>query len=209
MTPEQNCLPEYRRPAEWAWSSAARGAREWLRCLATATPLVLGVLMNAAALAQEFPHFMSLKEIREKGVVMQQWETSCAAAALATVLTYGFRDPVTEKYVAVKMLEKTDPDKVKKQGGFSLLDMKRFVEARGYHGSAYKNLSFDDLRVFHAPIVPIDNYGYHHYVVFNGIRGQDVLLADPGFGNRTLPLSEFEKVWIEGMAFVITRGEPR
>ncbi len=170
---------------------------------------VVIMLAHTMGYGQPYSRFQSLKEIREKGVVMQHWETSCAAAALATALTYGFRDPVTEQYAAMKMLEKTDPARVKTQGGFSLLDMKRFVESRGYHGNAYKYLSFDDLKVFHAPIVPIDNYGYPHYVVFNGVEGNDVLLADPGFGNRTMPLDEFERMWMSGMAFVITRREPK
>ena len=60
----------------------------------------------------------SLKEIRENGIVMQKWEKSCAAATIATVLTYGFHDPVSERYAAAKMLEKTDPTKVKLVGGF-------------------------------------------------------------------------------------------
>ncbi len=173
------------------------------------TAFVVLVLAHAIGYGQPYSHFQSLKEIREKGVVMQQWETSCAAAALATALTYGFGDPVTERYAVVKMLEKTDPAKVKMQGGFSLLDMKHFVESRGYHGAAYKYLSFDDLKVFHAPIVPIDHYGYAHYVVFNGVQGKEVLLADPGFGNRTMPLVEFERMWMNGMAFVVTRTEPK
>ena len=102
------------------------------------------------------------------------------------------------------MLEKTDAAEVKSQGGFSLLDMKHFVESRGYQGLAYKDLSFNDLKAFNAPIVPINNHGYNHYVVFNGVHGEDVLLADPAFGNRRMRLSQFNKVWMEGMAFVVT-----
>lgn len=158
----------------------------------------------SAGLALEGRPFTSLKEIRERGVVMQQWEKSCAAATLATVLTYGFRDPVTEHFVAAEMLDKSDAAKVRAQGGFSLLDMKRFVERRGYQGHAYRNLSFNDLSAFRAPIVPINNYGYNHYVVFNGIQGDDVLLADPAFGNRKMRMTDFDEAWIEGMAFVVT-----
>lgn len=154
--------------------------------------------------AQQLQPYTSLKEIRERGVVMQQWEKSCAAATLATVLTYGFRDPVTEHFVAAEMLDKSDVAKVRAQGGFSLLDMKRFVEGRGYQGRAYKNLSFNDLRAFRVPIVPINNYGYNHYVVFNGVQGNDVLLADPAFGNRKMRMNDFDEAWIDGMAFVVT-----
>ncbi|AUB82786.1 hypothetical protein THSYN_18805 [Candidatus Thiodictyon syntrophicum] len=162
-------------------------------------------LAAAPAPAQTPQPFRSLKEIRERGVVMQQWESSCAAAAVATVLTYGFNDPVSERLAAARMLELTAPAKVKARGGFSLLDLQHFVTGRGYRGSAYQHLGFDDLRVFHAPIVPINQHGYNHYVVFNGVTGDRVLLADPAFGNRTLSIAGFTAVWMEGMAFVVTR----
>ena len=153
-------------------------------------------------------NFRSLKEIRERGVVMQRWESSCAAAAVATVLTYGFSDPVSERFAAALMLEKTSPEKVKMLGGFSLLDLKTFVEDRGYQGNAYKHLGFADLRIFHAPIVPISQQGFDHYVVFNGVRDDRVLLADPAFGNREVSIKRFNEMWMDGMAFVVTRPTP-
>ena len=81
--------------------------------------------------------------------------------------------------------------------------MKHFVEDRGYAGSAYKHLSINDLRAFQGPIVPIDNYGFNHYVVFNGVRDDQVFLADPAFGNRKMSLEQFNQVWMDGMAFVV------
>lgn len=146
----------------------------------------------------------SLKEIREKAVVMQQWETSCAAASLATVLTYGFQDPMSERHVAAAMLKITEPLKVRARGGFSLLDMKRFVETRGYAGDAYRNLAFEDLKLFHAPIVPIQTRGFNHYVVLNAVTEREVLLADPAFGNRRMSIARFNEVWLQGLAFVVS-----
>ena len=168
-------------------------------------PLLVWFWTALAAAGQHGP--VSLKEIRERGVIMQKWETSCAAAALATVLTFGFHDPVSERFVAAGMLEKTSPSRVKARGGFSLLDMKRFVESRGYRGDAYQNLSLDDVGVFHAPIVPIQAKGYNHYVVLNAIRGDRVLLADPGFGNREMSKKQFVREWRNGMAFIVSRDQ--
>lgn len=162
------------------------------------------VFAVTSAHAQNEARYTSLKEIRERGVVMQQWETSCAAATIATVLTYGHGDAVSEAHIAASMLKKSDAATVKKQGGFSLLDMKRFVEDRGYTGRGYKHLSISDLKAFQAPIVPIDNYGFNHYVVFNAIKDDEVFLADPAFGNRKMSLQQFNRVWMDGMAFVVT-----
>jgi predicted double-glycine peptidase len=146
----------------------------------------------------------SLKEIRERSVVMQRLETSCAAAAVATVLTYGFQDRMTERYAVTRMLENTEPAKVRSRGGFSLLDIKLFVEDEGYRGEAYQYLSLEDLKLFHAPIVPIRVNGLNHYVVLNAVEGDRVLLADPAFGNRAMPLARFKEVWMTGLAFVVT-----
>jgi predicted double-glycine peptidase len=146
----------------------------------------------------------SLSEIRHEGVIVQKWETSCAAAALATVLTFSHNDPVSEKVVAQGMLRSTDPIKVKVRGGFSLLDMKRFVETRGFKGTAYKRLSVEDLLTLRTPIVPIDFYGNPHFVVVRGLNAAgEVHIADPGFGNHSMSVTNFQAIWKDGIAFVV------
>ena len=63
--------------------------------------------------------------------------------------------------------------------GFSLLDLKRYVEQRGYAGIGYGKLRLEDL-VAKAPLmVPVKLKGYNHFVIFRGMRGNRVLLADP------------------------------
>lgn len=172
-----------------------------------AVPLVAALLAANAKADVTRVSVRSLKEIREHAVVMQRWETSCAAASLATVLTYAYADPVGERQVAGAMLARTQPARVRARGGFSLLDMKRFVQQRGYAGTAYRHLSLDDLKLFRAPIVPLRVHGVNHYVVVNAISGRDVRIADPAFGNRELPLARFEKLWLDGLAFVVTATE--
>src|SRR5262249_41274968 len=148
----------------------------------------------------------SLLEIRQEGVIVQKWETSCAAAALATILTYSHNDPVSEKLVAQGMLRSTDPIKVKVRDGFSLLDMKRFVETRGFKGAAFKGLSMEDLLTLQNPIVPIDFHGNPHFVVVRGINAAgEVHLADPAFGNHAMSKEAFQAIWREGIGFVVTQ----
>jgi uncharacterized protein len=148
----------------------------------------------------------SLLEIRQEGVIVQKWETSCAAAALATVLTFSQNDPVSEKLVAQGMLRSTDPIKVKVRGGFSLLDMKRFVETRGFKGAAYKGLSMEDLLALQSPIVPIDFHGNSHFVVVRGLNtAGEVHLADPAFGNHAMSKEAFQAIWKGGIGFVVTQ----
>jgi predicted double-glycine peptidase len=146
----------------------------------------------------------SLQEIRQEGVVIQKWDTSCGAAALATVLTYYLYDPVSERDVARGMLRMTEPLKVKYRGGFSLLDMKHFAELRGYKGEGYRKLTLDGLLKLNSPIVPIVQYGNPHFVVVRGLDGRGrISIADPGFGNRTMSVPDFTTSWKDGIAFVV------
>lgn len=156
----------------------------------------------------------SMQEIRTRHVVLQQWELSCAAAALATVLRYQYGLPVTERSVALGLINRpayfANPDLVRQRQGFSLLDMKRFTAQLGFQGTGLGRMTFDDL-LQHAPvIVPINIYGYPHFVVFRGATTRSVLLADPAFGNVTLSRYRFNQYWIEyrqlgHIGFVVTR----
>ena len=174
--------------------------------LAMLTAVLGSVLLLSSALAADRKPVRSLLEIRQEGVIIQKWETSCAAAALATVLTYSRDDPISEKLVAQAMLRSTDPIKVKVRGGFSLLDMKRFVETRGFKGAAYKGLSIEGLLTLDSPIVPIDFHGNPHFVVVRGLNTRgEVHLADPAFGNHAMSKQAFQAIWREGIGFVVTQ----
>lgn len=150
---------------------------------------------------------LSLKEIREDGVVRQKWDTSCGAAALATVLTYTFNDPVSEREVARGLLMQTEPLTVRHRGGFSLLDMKRYAEQRGYRVRAYRDMGLNDISSLQSAILPVSFHGYNHYVVFKGVTADGrIRIGDPAFGNRTINRKSFDRSWIDGIAFLVTRG---
>lgn len=158
----------------------------------------------------EQPPVTSLKELRQSGVVVQQWDTSCAAAALATVLRYQHNLPVNERMVAEAMLRRTDPLRVRVRGGFSLLDLKRYADQQGLRGIGYSNLSIDDLAKFAPAIVPVDFSGFPHFVVFRGVVGEQVLLADPAYGNRKVHLDYFQARWLQRIGFIVAgpNGKP-
>jgi uncharacterized protein len=168
--------------------------------------LLLGVAPSNPVLALEPPRpVKSLLEIRQDGVTVQKWDLSCGAAALGTVLKYQYDDPVSERDIAKALIGRDkyidNPALVRMQEGFSLLDLKNYVDARGYTGIGYGELQLDDL-IERAPIiVPIDANGYNHFVVFRGMLGNRVLVADPAWGNRTLTVDEFEDEWIDYSEF--------
>lgn len=145
----------------------------------------------------------SLAEIRHEGVVIQKWDLSCGAAALATLLTYDLHDPVSEREVATAMLHRTDPVRVRTRGGFSLLNMQEYAEARGYQADGYGELTLEDLLRMLPAIIPIEFHGYDHFVVVREAREGQVFFADPAYGRRTVSIPAFEQAWKSRIAFVI------
>lgn len=147
---------------------------------------------------------VSFHELRQAKLVRQTWDTSCGAAALSTLLTYHVGIPVSEYAIATAILRAGDPKRVRQRGGFSLLDLKRFVEAIGLVGEGYGSMSLQDLEANATPaILPIRLRALDHFVVFRGRIGNRVLLGDPAFGNMTLPVEEFIAVWRSRIAFYV------
>lgn len=126
---------------------------------------------------------------------------SCGAAALATLLNYQLGDDISERDIARGMIKRDEyldnPGLLQYRQGFSLLDLKRFVEQRGYRGIGLGKLTISDLEERAPIMVPVDFNGYKHFVIFRGIGGNRVLLADPAFGNRTMPTKAFEEAWLD------------
>ncbi len=150
----------------------------------------------------------TFQDIRQASVVRQRWDLSCGSAALSTLLTYHHADPTPESAIIVAILRRTDPVRVRARGGFSLLDLKRFVEARGYEAKGYGGLGLTGLMRFGMPaIVPIRLKGYDHFVVFRGMQEDRVVLADPAFGNLTVRAGRFEEIWRNGIGFVVRRRD--
>ncbi|MGC2199615.1 MAG: C39 family peptidase [Stellaceae bacterium] len=161
----------------------------------------------------------SLLEMRHEHVVIQTWDLSCGAAALATLLRYEFGEPVTEKEIARGLMARSEylehPEVVQIREGFSLLDLKRYVQTRGYKGLGLGKLDLNDL-IERAPVmVPVDALGYNHFVIFRGIKGNRVMLADPAWGNRTMSIDKFQRMWLDygekigHVGFVVERADGR
>jgi predicted double-glycine peptidase len=160
--------------------------------------LCLCLAAARAGLAADGRPIKSLLEMRHEHVVIQKFNLSCGAAALATLLNYQHSDPVSEREVAMELIRREEylqnPALVNIRQGFSLLDLKRYVEQRGYEGIGYGKLTLEDL-IERAPVmVPIHTHGYSHFVIFRGLWGGRVLLADPAWGNRTMRVDAFEQM---------------
>ncbi len=146
-------------------------------------------------------HVASMKELREARVVKQNYDFSCGAAAVATLLTYSYEVPTTEREAFDTMWAVGDQDHIK-QYGFSLLDMQKYLASRGYEAVGYK-LSMEKLRRLHVPAIAlISPHGYNHFVVLRGWRNNAAIIADPRLGLRRMPAEDFQGIW-NGVVFLL------
>ena len=138
-----------------------------------------------------------MKELRDQGVVKQRFDFSCGAAALATLMRYGFGQDVTEDQILVGLFDlPTAEEKLERERtGFSLLDMQRVARARGYNAEGFR-LEPDQLTMLGGPVIVfIEPRGYRHFAVLRGISGGRVHLADPSRGNIRMPMYAFLDSW--------------
>jgi predicted double-glycine peptidase len=242
------------------------GMRKAGRWSATGTLGLVATLLWGTVPAEGNYPVRSLLELRRERVMIQNWDLSCGAAALGTLLRYQFNEPVTEKEIARALMGRTEyvkhPQLLQVREGFSLLDLKRFVQtyrARRivaklpgkkrsirtqlaslqpirspngsdrpkrsvsastriesvYKGEGLGQLDLSDL-IERAPImVPINALGYNHFVVFRGVMGNRVLVADPAWGNRTMTMDKFQRMWLDygepmgHVGFVVERADGR
>ena len=166
--------------------------------------VVLAALLLAPAGRAEPPGGRSAAATTPDMVVRQQWDLSCGAAALATILTYQQGDPVSEREVLAGLFQRTTPARVEERGGFSLLELKQYAVARGYRAEGFGNLGIDDLAALGPAIVPIRVPHGSHYLVFRGREDDRLLFADPAAGTRIMAVGDFERVWQDHEAFVIS-----
>ena len=134
-------------------------------------------------------------------VVRQRYDFSCGSAALATLLRYGYGYRVREDNAFRGMWAEGDREQIRRLG-FSLLDMKRWLDSEGLAADGYK-VSLEEIAKTGLPgIVMVTTAGYRHFVVVRGVTASEVLVADPSTGLQIMPLEAFAKVW-NGVYFVL------
>lgn len=174
-----------------------------LRLIKTLLILIPAICTPITALARQ--PVGSLLEQRQRHVVMQEWDLSCGAAALTTLLNFQHGLNLTEREVAIELVNRQEyrdnPELLKIKQGFSLLDLKMYVEKRNFVGRGLGQLSLENLIDMAPVLVPVRILGYNHFVIFRGIANNRVLLADPAWGNRTMLTYQFLNAWINFQKF--------
>lgn len=156
------------------------------------------------------PYALQLRSYRDipfRTVVRQQYDYSCGSAALATLLRFHYGQDIDEAEVFKAMFVAGDQEKIRKVG-FSLLDMKTYLESVGLRADGFR-ISFDNLQQTAIPAITVISVGnYRHFVVIKGVSKEQVLVGDPALGLKTYTRDEFGKMW-NGIAFIIRNGKTK
>lgn len=159
--------------------------------------LLLLLMLPACALSDRLvdlgPVRLSVKvttwqDMLDRELVRQNFDYSCGASSLATVLKYYYQQEVTEADV-LKLLGK--------DYAASFLDLAKAAE-EGY-GLRTLGLSADfaSLQKLKLPVlIYVQVEGLDHFTVLRGIDDTGrVWLADPSQGNRLYSKHQFVKIW--------------
>ena len=143
----------------------------------------------------------SWRDMPFRRVVRQQYDYSCGSAAVATLLTYHYGRKTSEVDAFKSMFEHGDQAKIRKSG-FSMLDMKNFLVARGLQADGYR-MTLAALEEGQVPVIALVQMGrYKHFVVVKGIRDGRIVVGDPALGERIFTKAEFAAIW-NGVALAI------
>jgi predicted double-glycine peptidase len=166
---------------------------------------VAGVVPGAGPVQKSF---LSMQELRYQHMVRQETDFSCGGAALATILRYAYGREITERQVIEGMMNVANQELVREQG-FSMLDMKGYIETQGLRGRGYSVQAHTLEKVQIPVVVLLDIRGYKHFVVLKKTVGERVYIGDPALGNRVMDKADFVAGWNGIVLAIIGKGFDR
>ncbi|MEI8658609.1 MULTISPECIES: C39 family peptidase [Vibrio] len=150
---------------------------------------------------QYFVPVKSYSEVVFGNVLRQKYDFSCGSAALASLLSFHYDMPSEEQDIFQKMFDSGDKELIEQQG-FSLLDMKKYLESVGLKSDGFK-LNLDKIRELGVPgITLVDFDGYLHFVVIKGMNDGFVILGDPSRGTMKMKYERFAEHY-QGIVLLI------
>ncbi len=140
-------------------------------------------------------------ERRDVGVIKQQRDYSCGAAAVATLLTYHWGREVSESDVLNAWLAQFDHEALSLQTfvdeGFSLWHIASLGEPLGYRATGLQ-VPLAALAVLKQPLlIYIEPFGQPHFTLVTEGSDRGVWLSDPSWGRVYVSFGELRD-WVDG-----------
>ncbi|MGZ3428537.1 MAG: cysteine peptidase family C39 domain-containing protein, partial [Polyangia bacterium] len=148
------------------------------------------------ALAERFPSLARLAESRKRiPVVLQLTADECGAACLAMVLEFhGRPTPLEELRVLASV------------AGRDGASARALLDGAAHYGLVGRGVAFELEELPLLPAGTILHWQFAHYVVFEGLDGDDLLIVDPALGRRRVGPAEADRS-LTGVALLFEPGE--
>jgi predicted double-glycine peptidase len=186
------------------WQLARRALVAGMLPLAS-TPAAAQVVVNPSGATYSL-QLMSYRDIPFRTTVRQRYDYSCGSAAVATLLRYHYGRDVGEEEIFKSMYLEGDQARIR-MVGFSLFDMKQYLERNGFRADGFR-MTLDDIEKNRIPAITLLTVGtYKHFVVIKGAQNGRILVGDPALGLKTYGRRDFEKMW-NGIVFLIRDAMP-
>ncbi len=131
-------------------------------------------------------HLKNWKSLRDANLVKQNFDYSCGAASLATVMSY-YAKVVTEE----ELMKSMD----RKDGIASFSDLAIVSSKYGFKAMGLA-LSYEQLRKLRQPVIAyLKPERESHFTVIRGVSESHVWVGDPSWGNRVITKDRFLEMW--------------
>lgn len=132
-------------------------------------------------------NIQSWKSIRNSQIVKQDFDFSCGAASIATLLNGYFYQDITEKEV----LSLINNGNV--MASFS--DLQEAIQKLGFESRGYA-ISLEALKELDHPVIAYIKYGESgHFTVISGTNKNFIKVSDPSLGNKIFTIQQFRNIW--------------
>ena len=178
------------------------GCRNYLQPLLYLLVLSILSACNSTATKRE-----SVRDIKERGIFMQQEDYSCGAASLATLMHFYFGEQTDESHMLATIkahFSPTDYARIE-QDGLSFLELETISHKLGFQTASVRLVAAALAKLRGPVIVYLERREYRHFAVFKGILEDRVFIADPSRGNIRIPLHEFLDEW-DGRTFIVGKA---
>lgn len=149
----------------------------------------------------------SWAQMRDSNLTKQDYDYSCGAASLSTILShyYGLPNASEKEILDFVLLSKgidinqkeaiQFDEEMKQKAHLSFYDMSEYLRSRNLKALGLA-LDLDSLSKLQTPvIVYIVVRDIEHFSVLKGMDSQFVYLADPSFGNIKMRLAKFKEAF--------------
>ncbi|OCR98892.1 peptidase C39 [Campylobacter fetus subsp. testudinum] len=152
--------------------------------------ILLSLTLNAEFIVKSY------QEIRNKNVVRQNYEESCGASSIATLVNLLDNKKLTELDVLKQFTLDENNTLIINTDMVSFAELKTVVDKLGYTSNGYQI----DRTLFNKIRIPIlvkieSDPRYPHFVIAINYDGNFIKILDPSYGEYLSSKKEFYSVW--------------